>query len=126
MPNIRITIGDISLDVRLLDTPTAKAVLAALPFTADAMTWGEEVYFTTPVEVLREGAARAVVDPGEIAYWPDGNAIAIGFGPTPASHGSEIRLASACNIFGRALGDVTALKPVQDGEPVTVTIVEEG
>ncbi|MDH3703626.1 MAG: cyclophilin-like fold protein [Alphaproteobacteria bacterium] len=120
MANIRITVGDISLDVRLLDTPTATAVLAALPFTAAAMTWGEEVYFTTPVEVMREGAARAVVDPGEIAYWPDGNAIAIGFGPTPASHGSEIRLASACNIFGRALGDVTTLKPIKDGEPVSV------
>ncbi len=124
MANIRITVGSISLDVRLLDTPTAKAVLAALPISASAMTWGEEVYFTTPVEVQREGAARAVMEPGEIAYWPDGNAIAIGFGPTPASHGSEIRLASACNIFGRALGDVTSLKPIQGGEAVTVTVLD--
>ena len=121
MPRIRFDFGNLTLNAELLDTPTAKAIAAALPVTSSALTWGEEVYFDVPVEVPREKDARAVVTPGEIAYWPQGPAIAIGFGRTPISKGDECRLASPCNIFAKALSDVKALGKVRAGTKVTVT-----
>ncbi len=121
MARIRFDFGTITLDAELLDTPTAHAVAAALPITGSALTWGEEVYFEIPVKVAREQGARAVVTPGEIAYWPDGHCIALGFGRTPISQGDECRLASPCNIFAKALGDVKALAKVRGGTQVKVT-----
>ena len=121
MPRIRFDFGSLTLDAELLDTPTAKAVAAALPLEASALTRGEEVYFDVPVRVKREASARAVVTPGEIAYWPEGPCIALGFGRTPISKGDECRLASPCNIFARALGDVKALGKVRAGSAIKVT-----
>ena len=123
MARIRFAFGTLTLDADLLDTPTAKAIAAALPITASVLTWGEEVYFDAPVEAARESGARAVVTPGEIAYWPEGPAIAIGFGRTPISKGDETRLASPCNIFGKLLGDAKSLAKVKAGAKVTVSLV---
>jgi hypothetical protein len=117
---IRFEMGGISLDAELLDTPTAKAIAAKLPISSQAMIWGEEVYFDIPVKAAREKDAKAVVIPGEIAYWPDGHAIAIGFGRTPISEGDETRLASPCNIWAKALGDVKTLKSVRAGTKIEV------
>ncbi len=123
MSRIRFDFGGLTLEAELLDTPTAKAIAAALPVTSSVMTWGEEVYFDVPVDVAREPDARAVVTAGEIAYWPDGTAIAIGFGRTPVSQGNEIRLASPVNVWAQALSDVKALKAVKAGSKVTVSAV---
>jgi hypothetical protein len=124
MPRIRFDFGALTLNAELLDTPTAHAIATALPLTSSALTWGEEVYFQIPVDAKCEATARAIVTPGEIAYWPEGPAIAIGFGRTPISQGDECRLASPCNIFAKALSDVKALKAVKAGARVTVTRID--
>ncbi|MEE8320456.1 MAG: cyclophilin-like fold protein [Gammaproteobacteria bacterium] len=125
MTIIRIQAGTISLTARTLDTPTAKAILEKIPFTSTAQTWGDEVYFSTPVDIQKEVDARDVVEPGELAFWVEGSCIAIGFGPTPISKGSEIRLAAKTNIWGHSLTDVSALSRVREGETVSVTLCED-
>jgi hypothetical protein len=120
MREILIRVGKVAIRARLLETPTAERIWAALPIYAQAQLWGHEFYFRAPVSSDCEPGAREVVSAGEIAFWPDGNAIAIGFGPTPVSKKGEIRMASPCNIWALALDDVGRLKAVHAGEDVTV------
>lgn len=120
MSMLKITMGEVVLHVELLDTPTAAALYAAAPFEASAQTWGDEVYFDTPVESPGEADARDVMEPGEIAFWMAGNCIAIPFGRTPVSVGDELRLASAANVWARAVEDVKMLAAVLPGDSVSV------
>ncbi|MFI1912646.1 cyclophilin-like fold protein [Nocardia sp. NPDC020380] len=110
------------LTATLGDTPTVKALSAALPLAATANTWGDEVYFGTGVSVAREPDAQQVVDAGTVAFWTDGDALALPFGPTPLSRGDECRLASPCNLLGRIDGDPRLLATVRDGDPIRVEL----
>ncbi|MFB3099982.1 MAG: cyclophilin-like fold protein [Gammaproteobacteria bacterium] len=125
MRKMKITMGQVVLEVELLDTPTAQRLYEALPFQASANTWGDEVYFSTPINVSIETDAKDIVEAGELAVWVEGNCIAIGFGPTPISQGNEIRLAAKTNIWGLSLTDVKLLTKVKDGDPVSVEIYDD-
>ncbi|HID77040.1 MAG TPA: hypothetical protein EYP56_13725 [Planctomycetaceae bacterium] len=121
MPHaIRITVEDVSLAAELNDSPTAAAVLDALPIEASGSLWGEEIYFSIPVRAELAPDARADMEVGELAYWPPGNAFCIFFGPTPASTGPAPRAASEVNPIGRVLDDVEPLKSVPDGAVVRI------
>ncbi|WP_399927061.1 cyclophilin-like fold protein [Streptomyces kanamyceticus] len=117
---IRISWPAGHLTATIEETPTAQALEKALPLTAAARTWGEEVYFDTGVSVPREAGAREVVEPGTVAFWPDGDALALPYGPTPISRGDECRLASPCNVLGRLDGDPRLLSTVRAGDPIRV------
>ncbi len=122
---IRISWPADHLTATLDDTPTSRALLKALPIAASANTWGEEVYFDTGVSVEREDDAEQVVDPGTVAFWTDGDALALPYGPTPISRGEECRLASPCNLLGSLDGDPRRLATVRDGDPIRVELVAE-
>lgn len=120
MREILIRAGSVAIRARLLDTATAVRVWLALPIYGEARTWGCEVYFHVPFSSTPEAGAREVVEAGEIAFWPEGDAIAIGYGPTPISRDGEIRLAAPCNVWAVALDDVRQLKAVHAGEQIAV------
>ncbi len=117
--SITITAGAISLNAELTDSPTANAICDALPLTCAGNTWGDEIYFRIPVDA--DGSnLNEVVQMGDLAFWPPGNAFCIFFGPTPASRGDEIRAASGVEVVGRVLGDATQLRNVPAGTDVTI------
>jgi len=120
---VRITAGEVVVEAELNDSDTAKAIAAALPIEGRAQTWGDEVYFSIPVEQGEE-RAREVVEMGEIGYWVAGSAMCLFFGPTPASRGAEIRPASPVNIVGKIKGDPKVLKSVRPGDSVRVEKAE--
>jgi len=120
MTNVRIQAGKFHLDAVIDDSLTGRRIVAALPLEGIANRWGEEIYFEIPVAVDRAKDARADVAVGELAYWPDGQAFCIFFGPTPVSTGDLLRAYSPVNVFGRIQGDATVLRAVASGEAVRV------
>ena len=116
---IRIRCGEVEASATFNDSSTAQAIWDALPIEGSANVWGDEIYFRIPV-ALTEDNAQEVVELGDLGYWPPGSAFCIFFGPTPMSHGDEIRPASPVNVFGRVDGDADAFKRVTSGTQVVI------
>jgi hypothetical protein len=113
-------VGVVEAEILEVKNPkTAKAIWDALPFETRANTWGEEIYFSIPVRLGAENAQRTV-ELGDLGYWPPGQGFCIFFGPTPISHGGEIRPANPVNVFGKVKGDPKILKKVRDGDKIRI------
>jgi len=121
MNKIVIQAGGVSMPAELNDSPTARQIWEALPIEGRANLWGDEIYFSIPVDADQEADARTDVDVGELGYWPVGSAFCIFFGPTPASSGNRPRAASPVNILGNVVGDATQFRRVKNGEKVVLT-----
>ncbi|MFN2645850.1 MAG: cyclophilin-like fold protein [Burkholderiales bacterium] len=117
---LRIAAGNVTLEAELRDTPTSKALAAALPFEATAQTWGEEVYFTTPVSAKLEPDAKQVVEPGTVCFWTEGDALALPYGRTPISTDERPKLAARCNVLGTLRGDPRQLSAIKAGVKIRV------
>jgi hypothetical protein len=121
MNKIKISVEGIELSATLNDSFTAKKIWQALPIEGSANTWGDEIYFSIPVNLEQATDARADVAVGDLGYWPTGKAFCIFFGPTPVSSGPQPRAASPVNVFGKVDGNVTQLRQVGYGSKVHVT-----
>jgi uncharacterized protein len=124
MPKINISVGNVTVEAQMLDTPTASKILEALPIESSANLWGDEIYFDIPLSLAQEPDASADVEVGDLAYWPAGAAFCIFFGPTPVSKDDQPRAFSPVNVFGRVLGDARQFKGVASGARVKVTKTE--
>ena len=117
---IRIEADGVVVSAALDDSATADALWEALPITGSVQTWGDEIYFSIPVDAAEADDAQATVDKGAVAYWPPGGALCLFWGPTPMSRGNEIRPASPVNVLGVIDGDPTILARVEDGAEIKV------
>lgn len=116
---ITITAEGLKVDASLNDSKTGQKIWDALPIEGSVNTWGDEIYFSIPVDVGLENA-KVVVSEGDLGYWPPGNAFCIFFGTTPVSRGNEIRAASPVNIFGKIIGDPKVFKKVSSGAKIII------
>ncbi len=119
MPQVNFQIGDIVVEAEWNASATAGKILKALPIESSGSFWGGEFYFPVPVNTAREPGATDLVEPGTVAFWPDGSCLCIFWGPTPASQGEECRAASPVNIVGRVLNP--EVLPQLKGRKVRVT-----
>ena len=101
---IEIAFNKIVIEAVLNDSITAQKVLKALQIKSEINLWGSEVYFEIPVEAELENG-KELMDIGNIAFWPPGNAFCIFFGPTPASIDTRPRAVSAVNVIGKITGE---------------------
>ncbi len=122
---IRIIIGSLIKEAELFDTPTGKKVAQVLPIKSGFNTWGDEIYFSIPVEAGPDDTSTEVVKEGDIGYWPDGKCFCIFFGPTPISTEDEIRPASAVNVMGRVIGDPKEFKIAMNEPEIIIEPIDE-
>jgi hypothetical protein len=122
MELLEIIAGGVTVRARLYENDTARQICATLPILSIADRWGDEIYFSIPLELELADDARVEMKIGELAYWPPGNAMCIFWGPTPASEANEPRAASEVNPFGQVLGDASLLNDVDSGAEVRVRL----
>jgi hypothetical protein len=120
---IRIVVGDRVVRATLNESKTARALLERLPLKVSMSRWGDEYYGDCGLSAPLEKGARAEMGVGELAYWPQGSALCIFFGPTPASVGDEPRAVSPVNPLGMIEGEVAFLKSLASN--ITVKIEPE-
>jgi hypothetical protein len=117
---IRITVGEVALEADLNDTATAAKIGEALPIRTSFNTWGDEIYFSIPVDAELDDSAQEVVEIGDLGYWPPGSAFCIFFGLTPVSEPGKIMPASAVNVIGKVVGDATLFKQAMRAREVVL------
>ncbi len=124
MTSIKIEIAGETFDAHLNESAapeTVRKILEALPLEASINSWGDEFYFSIPVEAEPENAVEKV-SVGDLAFWPQGRAFCIFFGKTPMSkNDKELIPASAVNPIGRIEG-TERLKKHKDGEHIKIKL----
>jgi len=120
MADLQIAVDDITLAASWCDeNPETRAAVAdALPVDGEAARWGDELYFSVPVDVPAENAREAVPE-GAVAYWPRGNALCLFWGPTPASTDDQPRAASPVNVIAE-IADPSPLAAVDGSGRVQI------
>ncbi|HEY7227379.1 MAG TPA: cyclophilin-like fold protein [Nitrososphaeraceae archaeon] len=97
---------EVSIELEDSHSPkTVKAILENLPIEVNIIRWGDELYTENTHVVEKEENGKRQVNIFDVAYWPEGNALCLFYGPTPISEGGKILAYSPVNIVGRIITD---------------------
>ena len=102
---------------------TVRSFLDCLPLSVGINVWGEELYTDeTPVYMGPENS-KSLVELMDVAYWPQGRAICLFFGPTPIGNKGEIKPYSPVNVIGKIReADKTLLLDIKKGTKATFRV----
>jgi hypothetical protein len=117
---IALTVGGKTVNAALNGSKTADLFYKNLPMTIALSRWGDEYYGDCGLKVQAESGARTDMEVGELAVWPQGSALCIFFGPTPASTGNAPKAVSPVNPIGKIEGDALFLKNL--GGSITIEV----
>ncbi len=107
-------------EINLRNTETARLIADSVPIKSKIQTWGEEIFFNTNLQVKLEDDAKDVMQLGELAFWTEGSAIAIGYGKTPVSVGEEIRLIGSCNVWADCSFKKSDFDNIKPGDKISL------
>ncbi|MBM3699689.1 MAG: hypothetical protein FJW68_02065 [Actinobacteria bacterium] len=125
---INISTGKFNFQVHLNETKTAEKLIKSLPVCSKINRWGDEIYFSIPVNADIENGVEEV-DIGTVAFWPPGSAFCIFFGKTPASSSEKPRAASPVTVVGKIAADndfagiIEKLRETKSGQEITVSLL---
>ena len=101
---------------------TVKAILENLPIEVNINKWGKELYTDKTSITAHEENAKSEVNLLDVAYWPEGNALCLFYGPTPISKSDKIEPYSPVNIVGHIVSDqsINIINKVNDTSRVII------
>ena len=112
-----------NITIELDDTGSPKtctSFLESLPFSVTVHIWGEEIYTDESPITQSEENAKDLVNLNDVAYWPNGKAICLFFGPTPIGKKGEIKPYSPVNVIGKIINpDKNILSKMNEGTKIT-------
>jgi len=119
---VRVTeLENITIELDDTSSPkTCASFLKSLPFSVTAHIWGEEIYTDESPIIQSEENAKDLVNLNDVAYWPNGKAICLFFGPTPIGKKGEIKPYSPVNVIGKIINpDKNILSKMNEGTKIT-------
>ena len=119
---VRVTeLENITIELDDTSSPkTCASFLKSLPFSVTAHIWGEEIYTDESPIIQSEENSKDLVNLNDVAYWPNGKAVCLFFGPTPIGKKGEIKPYSPVNVIGKIINpDKNILSKMNEGTKIT-------
>ena len=119
---VRVTeLENITIELDDTSSPkTCASFLKSLPFSVTAHIWGEEIYTDESPIIQSEENSKDLVNLNDVAYWPNGKAVCLFFGPTPLGKKGEIKPYSPVNVIGKIINpDKNILSKMNEGTKIT-------